>query len=90
MKGYWNNSWLSGSTKGTSVDIYHEAWHGFSQLFLTKPEKTALYEEVKNSSPKYKDLSYFEIEEILAEDFRTYAKNPKEDKANIIKNTTET
>ncbi len=52
--------------KGSSVDVYHEAWHGFSQLFLTKPQKVDLYNEVRNSNPKYKDLSFFEIEEMLA------------------------
>jgi hypothetical protein len=59
---------------GTSVDIYHEAWHGFSQLFLTKDEKVNLYKEIK-SLDKYKNKNFFEIEEDLAEQFRTYAKS---------------
>ena len=59
---------------GTPVDIYHEAWHGFSQLFLTKEEKIKLYEEVK-SYPKWADKSYFDIEEDIAEDFRDYARS---------------
>ena len=65
---------------GTSVDIYHEAWHGFSQLFLTKPEKIKLYNEVK-SYPKWADKSYFEIEEDIAEDFRDYARSKGKNKA---------
>ena len=42
---------LINPAKGTFVDIYHESWHVFSQLFLTKAEKYDLYNEVKN----YKD-----------------------------------
>ena len=64
------------------TDIYHEAWHGFSQLFLTKKQKIDLYNEVKSMSGSfvlpnglrvnYKDASYRQIEELLAEDFRQY------------------
>jgi hypothetical protein len=60
---------------GNMVDVYHEAWHGFSQLYLTKAEKKALYNEVLRRTGK--SLSFFEIEELLAEEFRDYAKNQK-------------
>jgi len=63
------------ANKGSMVDVYHEAWHGFSQLFLTKAEKESLYKEVRKKLGGRK--SFFEIEERLAEDFRTYAMNPK-------------
>ena len=59
---------------GTMVDVYHEAWHGFSQLLLTKDEKIKLYEEVQ-SLAKFKGKSFFDIEESLAEEFRSYAKS---------------
>jgi|688.fasta_scaffold00187_29 predicted kinase len=59
---------------GTPIDIYHEAWHGFSQLFLTKAEKIKLYSELKGQ-PKWANNSFFEIEEDIAEDFRDYAKS---------------
>ncbi len=59
---------------GTAVDLYHEAWHGFSQLFLTKAEKIKLYEELKGQA-KWANKSYFEIEEDIAEDFRDYARS---------------
>ena len=59
---------------GTSIDVYHEAWHGFSQLFLTKDQKIKLYEEIKTLE-KYKNMSFFDIEEELAEEFRSYAKS---------------
>jgi hypothetical protein len=58
---------------GTSVDLYHEAWHAFSQLFLTLEEKQELYDTMKKQD-KWKNSSYLDIEEVLAEDFRSYAK----------------
>ena len=75
------------SDKGTAVDIYHEAWHGFSQLYLTPEQRKALYNEVRNSNTKYKDYSNYQIEEILAEEFRSYAKNPKIKKNRPKRNT---
>jgi hypothetical protein len=78
--------------KGSMVDVYHEAFHVFTQLFLTKAEKLALYKKVKDytdakGEQPYRLMSYFEIEEMLAEDFRTYAKD-KTIKDNIpVKNT---
>ena len=66
---------------GTSVDLYHEAWHGFSQLFLSKQTKINMYEELLKL-PKYanktyatKEDAYFDIEEDLAEEFRDYSKS---------------
>lgn len=72
---------INSTTGGTMVDAYHEAWHVFSQLFLTREEKKALYDEVRKLKPEYAKLSSREIEEMLAEDFRSYALNPK-----VIKN----
>jgi hypothetical protein len=68
---------INAAKGGTMVDVYHESWHAFSQLYLTKAEKIKLYEELRNSKPEYKKLSFFELEEILAEDFRDYALNQK-------------
>jgi hypothetical protein len=68
--------------KGTMVDVYHEAWHAFSQLFLTKAEKKKLYDEV---SKTLNTKDYLKIEERLAEDFREYAKNKKAVKASPVK-----
>ena len=59
---------------GTMIDVYHEAWHGFSQLFLTKDEKIKLYKEVM-ANGKWAKMSFVEIEEEIAEDFRSYAKS---------------
>ena len=64
------------------TDLYHEAWHAFSQLFLTIEQKQSLYDEVRKMSGtfvlprggriKYSDASNIQIEELLAEDFRQY------------------
>ena len=67
------------NSKGSLVDVYHEAFHAFTQLYLTKQQKVDLYGEVlnytdKNGNKPYEDKSYLEIEEILAEDFRSYMK----------------
>lgn len=63
------------AAKGSMVDVYHEAWHGFSQLYLTKVEKKALYKEVQKKLGT--KASFFEIEEMLAEDFREYVRTGK-------------
>jgi hypothetical protein len=72
---------------GSFADVYHEAWHGFSQLFLTRDEKVKLYDEVIANDPKLKNASYFQIEEKLAEDFRTYALNQKTKKGSPVRNS---
>ena len=74
-------------TGGNMVDVYHEAWHAFSQLFLTKAEKTALYKEIRSKGGKWKDMSFYDIEEELAEDFRTFSKNPKAKKGRPKRNS---
>jgi hypothetical protein len=71
---------------GNMTDVYHEAWHGFSQLFLTKAEKKSLYDEVRKNNAKYKDYTDAQVEELLAEDFRKYAKNQKPTKDSPKKN----
>lgn len=58
---------------GTSIDLYHEAWHGFTQLYLTNSEKEDLYESIQDI-PKYSKLEFEDIEELLAEEFRTFGK----------------
>ena len=65
---------LNLANNATPIDLYHEAWHGFSQLFLTLDEKTRLYEEMRKI-PKWSELDYLDIEEIIAEDFRSFMKD---------------
>jgi exodeoxyribonuclease-5 len=64
------------------TDVYHEAWHGFTQTFMTKKEKFELYKEVrkksgsfldhKNVRVRFEDATDLQIEEHLAEEFRQY------------------
>jgi hypothetical protein len=63
------------AAKGSMVDVYHEAWHGFSQLYLSRAEKKALYKEVQKRMGTKAD--FFEIEEMLAEAFREYVRTGK-------------
>ncbi|MHA1966380.1 MAG: hypothetical protein ACW964_01135 [Candidatus Hodarchaeales archaeon] len=69
--------------KGSNyADLYHEAWHGFTQYFLTIEEKEKLYKEVSKKSGSFKDFqgrrvtfsdaTPEQIEEYLAEEFRSY------------------
>jgi hypothetical protein len=60
----------------TALTLYHEAWHAFSQLALSKPEKIKLYETVR-SYPEWANKSYMEIEEDLAEGFIEYLSDGK-------------
>jgi len=52
------------------AEAYHEAWHEFSQLYLTPEQKAALYAEAREL---YGDLTFVQLEERLADDFRAYA-----------------
>jgi predicted NAD-dependent protein-ADP-ribosyltransferase YbiA (DUF1768 family) len=72
------------SQRSSIVDVYHEAWHGFTQLFLNPTERKALYDEVAKqkgsftlldgTKVKFSEATYRQLEEYLAEEFRTYAK----------------
>jgi hypothetical protein len=63
-------------------DLYHEAWHAFSQTFLPKAERAELYNEARKLSGSFVDYNGksvrfnkatdLQIEEYLAEDFREY------------------
>ena len=52
--------------------LYHEAWHGFTQLLLTLEQKKELYDETRKLVPSLKNASDKDVEEYLAEDFRNY------------------
>lgn len=77
---------LSGITlfQGSNyTDLYHEGWHAFSQLFLTRDQKVALYGETRKLTGSFKTAdgrtikfsaaSDIQLEEFLAEDYRKYA-----------------
>jgi len=64
------------------VTLYHEAWHAFSQLVLTKSEKKDLYDTARTYD-KWKNMEYIDIEEELAEEFIDYVANGKRQKGFI-------
>lgn len=63
-------------------DVYHEAWHGFTQYFLTKDEKKALYKESSNllgsfvdfngNTVLFKNAGDLQLEEHMGEGMREY------------------
>ena len=72
------------------TDLFHEAYHGFTQKFLTKKQKEDLWDELSNvkgdktfttfkgQTKAFKDATNRELDEYLAEEFRDYMiKNAK-------------
>ena len=66
----WNRYGITLFHGANYSDIYHEAWHGFSQLYLTKEQKASLYNEARKVLGS--ELTDLQVEEVLAEDFRKY------------------
>jgi predicted kinase len=92
-----SDAWATWTTAGITLyngsnytDIYHEAWHAFSQLYLSIPEKKKLYQSVKDAKIKIKLpdgtsvdsnlASNRQIEEYLAEEFRNFSMGDKPSK----------
>ena len=80
---------LAGITlyKGSDfTDLYHEAWHAFSQVFMTPVQRQELYNVTRKKKGTFTDhfgktvsfrnASDLQIEEYLAERFRGYMLNP--------------
>lgn len=63
-------------------DLYHEAWHGFTQTFMTEAQRNEMYAEARKSTGtfmsymgrtvSFADATLLELEEYLAEDFREF------------------
>lgn len=51
---------------------YHEAFHRVSTLLLSKSQQNKLYSEYRKANPEYAKRSDIDVEEALAEDFRSY------------------
>ena len=90
----WNKHGITLYNGSSLVDLYHEAFHAYTQGFLTEQERKQLYDDVrkKGSDSTFVDFngnyttfakaSDLQIEEFLAEGFRTYKLTGKVD--NII------
>jgi hypothetical protein len=73
------NAWATWTSAGITLykdavqgTGYHEAWHQFSQLYLTKREKKSLYNEARGKVELLKNAPDFIVEEYIAEDFRKF------------------
>ena len=79
-----------------NTDIYHEAFHAFTQAILTKAERTAMYSEIAKTPGSFKvtvlgkaktvnfsEATDLEIEEYLAEKFREYSMNRGKSKLSV-------
>jgi hypothetical protein len=69
--------------KGSDLtDLYHEAFHGFTQAFMSPAQRKELYDEVRKMAGTFVDFegkatafkyaNDKQVEEYLAEDFRKY------------------
>jgi predicted NAD-dependent protein-ADP-ribosyltransferase YbiA (DUF1768 family) len=78
----WTKSGITLWNGADTSDLYHEAWHGFSQVFLNKAEREKLYDFVRTkkgsftdhlgNTVAYKDATKLQAEEWLAEQFREH------------------
>lgn len=79
-----------------NTDIYHEAFHAFTQAILTDAERKAMYSEIAKTPGTFKvtvlgkaktvafaTATDLEIEEYLAEKFREYSMNRGKSKLSV-------
>lgn len=81
----WNKSGIHLFLNAKEGDDYHESWHHFTQIYLSKNQKTRLYNEVRSRALNFttrdgrklntKDATDLDIEEFTADDFRDYVKS---------------
>lgn len=82
-RALWTTSGIKLYRDAKRGDGFHEAWHHFSQLYLTQKEKKSLYNEVRrrainftdrdNNKVNTKDATDLQVEEFMADDFRDYS-----------------
>jgi hypothetical protein len=79
VRARWTRSGISLYQGSDYSDLYHEAWHGFTQWFLTANEKLSLYDAVKNSGDeiKYYDDSTNSWKSMSSSDLDFSIKNHK-------------
>ena len=56
IKAQFTKSGITLFKGSDSTDLYHEAWHAFTQLFMTNEEREVLYNEVKKLN---KTITYY-------------------------------
>lgn len=60
------------SKQGNKGLEYHEAWHYVNLLLHNRAARVKIYEEYRSRHPELKGAKFKEIEESLAEDFKSY------------------
>jgi len=83
---YWTTQGTTFYKRFLDGVAYHEGWHEFSQLYLTREQKNILYTSIQKEAIPYidekgnarntKDSTFMEIEEFLAYEFMRFAKDP--------------
>lgn len=77
----WTENALTLFKGADYTDLYHEAWHEFSQSYLTTAERNIIYAELRNRvgtynyngvEIPYQQLTRKQAEEVLAEEFRSH------------------
>lgn len=84
-RAIWTTSGIKLLRDARQGDGYHEAWHHFSQLYLTQEEKRSLYDEARKKNLNFTDregrklnsktASDIDLEEFIADDFRDYVES---------------
>lgn len=54
---------------------YHEGYHYASLLILTEEQRNQVYSDYLKKHPEYREFTKTELEEVLAEEFRSYMLN---------------
>ena len=77
-----NNKTIDKKISADYTDLYHEAWHGFTQTFLTQKQRDLMYKEaskMKGSFVAYNgnyvsfsNATKKQLDEYVAEGFRTF------------------
>jgi hypothetical protein len=79
----WTNNIVTLFTGSEDRDLYHEAWHAYTQGILTKAEKRKMYTAVRKLKGK-ENLTDLQAEEWLADEFQNYAEGKSQVKATSV------
>lgn len=86
--GRWTADGILIARTAPQGTVQHEAWHRFSQVFMSPEQRDNLYHSVQNDNIKFRtrdgrnltstNASFLDIEEFLADEFAKFAKNPED------------
>lgn len=76
IKGQFRPTITLNTASGKTID-YHEAWHYVSLLLLTEKQRADVYADYRKRKNISNEVPDTEVEEMLAEEFRSYIKGFK-------------